>query len=497
MGRRKKFEKPCACQGNSWEDSEIKTLYCSMECLGKKRKGIEISSAHQEDGEEQTRLAVLLSHFSLEDYSRRKKKCKEVAVSKIVDLSRSVVNGVATAPACGTSHLECPGRGLKRKIGCIEAATRLGRKKKIEQEYELAKTIGRGKFGSVVLCQSKTTGEEFACKTLRKGEEIVHREVEIMQHLSGHRGVVTLKAVYEDAESFHLVMELCSEGRLADQMAREGQYSEQKAANIIKELMIAVRYCHEMGVVHRDIKPENILLTTSGQMKLADFGLAMRILDGQNLTGVVGSPAYVAPEVLLGNYSEKVDIWSAGVLLHALLVGVLPFQGDSLDAVFDAIKKEKLDFKGGVWDSISQPARDLLSKMLTRNVSTRFSANEVLRHPWISFYTEPTLTPPTLKPYDNPTLTPKQLTHTHRTESERKRLICHSSLSDDSSLTSASAYSTEVVEGEDEGLVDILAVAISRVRISEPKRSRICSPSRPIQQECSSNLKTSNLCTAF
>ncbi|KAL0422422.1 UNVERIFIED_CONTAM: Serine/threonine-protein kinase PEPKR2 [Sesamum latifolium] len=466
-----------------------------MECLGKKRKGVEISSECQKDFDEQTELAILWSHLSLEDYSRRKKKCKEVVVSKIVDLGRSVVNGVVTAPACGAASLELPGRGLKRKIGCIDAATRLGRKKKIDQEYELAKTIGKGKFGSVLLCRSKATGEEFACKTLRKGEEIVHREVEIMQHLSGHPGVVTLKAVYEDTESFYLVMELCSGGRLLDQMAREGLYSEQKAANIIKELMLAIRYCHEMGVVHRDIKPENVLLTSSGQMKLADFGLAVRILDGQRLTGVVGSPAYVAPEVLVGNYSEKVDIWSAGVLLHALLVGVLPFQGDSLETVFEAIKKEKLDFTGGVWESVSQPARDLLSGMLTRNTATRFTANEVLKHPWISFYTEPMLKTHALGPRkDNVKLTSRQLASIHGTESERKRLISCDILNDDSSPSLASSSSTEAVDGEDCGLVDVLAVAISRVRISEPKRSRICSPS---QQECSSNLKTSNLCTAF
>ncbi|KAK6143679.1 hypothetical protein DH2020_024027 [Rehmannia glutinosa] len=475
MGRRKKYKKPCACLGFNQT--------CSFFCLsGKLCLPIAISSP--------------LDPFVAGRFFEKEKEVQGNSSFKSVDSSRSVVNGVATAPACGTGRLEFPCRGLKRKIGCIDAATRLGRKKKIDQEYELAKTLGQGKFGSVVLCRSKTTGEEFACKTLRKGEEIVHREVEIMQHLSGHPGVVTLKAVYEDAESFHLVMELCSGGRLLDQMAREGQYSEQKAASIIKELMLAVRYCHEMGVVHRDIKPENILLTTSGQMKLADFGLAVRILDGQTLTGIVGSPAYVAPEVLVGNYSEKVDIWSAGVLLHALLVGVLPFQGNSLETVFEAIKKEKLDFMSGIWESVSEPARELLSKMLTRSTSTRFTASEVLRHPWISFYTEPTLNTLTLKPKTNHVRLSSKLPTSSihgGSESERKRFVSRSSLSDDSSPTS----STEVVEGDDDGLVDVLAVAISRVRISEPKRSRICSPSRPIQQECSSNLKSSNLCTAF
>lgn len=96
------------------------------------------------------------------------------------------------------------------------------------------------------------------------------------------------------------------------------------------------------------------------------------------MTGLAGSPAYVAPEVLLGSYSEKVDIWSAGVLLHALLVGVLPFQGNSLEAVFEAIKNVKLDFQKGMWDSISKPARDLVGRMLTRDVSARITADEVL-----------------------------------------------------------------------------------------------------------------------
>lgn len=99
---------------------------------------------------------------------------------------------------------------------------------------------------------------------------------------------------------------------------------------------------------------------------------------GHSLAGLAGSPAYVAPEVLSENYSEKVDVWSAGILLHALLVGVLPFKGDSLDAVFEAIKNLKLDFHTGIWESVSKPARDLLERILTRDVSARITADEVL-----------------------------------------------------------------------------------------------------------------------
>lgn len=93
---------------------------------------------------------------------------------------------------------------------------------------------------------------------------------------------------------------------------------------------------------------------------------------------MAGSPAYIAPEVLSGDYSEKVDIWSAGVILHALLVGTLPFHGDSMEVIFEAIKKVKLDFQGGMWESVSGPARDLIGRILTRDVSARMTADEVL-----------------------------------------------------------------------------------------------------------------------
>lgn len=370
-------------------------------------------------------------------------------------------------------------RGLKRKLGCIESVTRIGRRHKLGNEYEVGREIGQGKFGSVRICTKRSNGKEFACKTLPKnGEDTAHREVEIMQHLSGHPGVVHLEAVFEDKDSFHLVMELCPGGRLLDQMVKEGRYSEQRAANLMKELLMVIQYCHEMGVVHRDIKPENILLTAEGKMKVADFGLAVRVASGQKLSGLAGSPAYVAPEVLSGQYSEKVDIWGAGVLLHALLVGVLPFQGNSLEDVFEAIKNMKLDFNTGQWESISGLARDLISRMLTRDVSTRMAADNILKHPWILFYTE----------CPSKVLLTRTKVIVPRIELERVATLAISSIESSSQKSEEADDST--------GLVDVLAAAISRVRISEPKRTRLCVPASPIQQECSSNMKT-NLCTAF
>ncbi|XP_020081837.1 serine/threonine-protein kinase PEPKR2 isoform X2 [Ananas comosus] len=459
-----------------------------MESIRRKRKGTKSS------------CSFVGSHLSDDggagDLDRRsKKKCRE---SKPKPRSEMIGSGgrvgaatgaaagiVMTAPPSGGSCPDTPGRGLKRKLGCIESATRIGRKKKLEHEYALGREIGQGKFGSVRICKNKATGEEFACKTLLKnGEETVHREVEIMQHLSGHPGIVTLKAAFEDSECFHLVMELCPGGRLLDQMIGEGRYSERRAAHVLMEVMLVIKYCHNMGVVHRDIKPENILLTNNGKLKLADFGLAVRVTNGQKLSGIAGSPAYVAPEVLSGDYSEKVDIWGAGVLLHALLVGALPFQGGSLEAVFESIKNVELDFHSGMWDSVSELARDLISRMLTRDVSSRITASEVLRHPWILFYTECPLkaVPNTRLRVTNRTLAPRRI------EWEKIRAEIDSSLSETSSQKSD--------EQDECGFVDALAAAISRVRISEPKRTRLCGPAIPIQQECSSNLKA-NLCTAF
>ncbi|MFS7953217.1 putative protein kinase CAMK-CDPK family [Helianthus anomalus] len=209
----------------------------------------------------------------------------------------------------------------------------------------------------------------------------------------------------------------------------------------------------------------------------------------QSLAGLAGSPAYVAPEVLTGNYSEKADVWSAGILLHVLLVGVLPFQGDTLEDVFEAIKTVELNFHTGVWESVSKPARDLLERILTRNVDSRVTADEVLSHPWIIFYTERTIRSLSFKSKSK-----------HQGGQSSQTSIAELTVNGGSVTkyspplsTSTSLSHDNSEEQDDSGLVDALAVAISNVRISEPKRSRLCVPSSPIREQCSS---TTNLCRA-
>uniref|UniRef100_A0A0C9S9B9 TSA: Wollemia nobilis Ref_Wollemi_Transcript_8240_1567 transcribed RNA sequence n=1 Tax=Wollemia nobilis TaxID=56998 RepID=A0A0C9S9B9_9CONI len=263
----------------------------------------------------------------------------------------------------------------------------------IESEYLIGKELGRGGFGVIRLCTDKRNGQQMACKTIlkdNKGKE--QNEVQIMQKLSDHMNVVKLHKVYEDKCFLHIVMEFCSGGTLLDAMKRElpqnGCYKEYEAAKIMKALTIAIKNCHAIEVVHRDIKPENILLTCDGQLRLADFGLSLHCPKGEKLSGGVGSLFYVAPEMLLGTYTTKVDVWAAGVILHVLLSGMLPFDGSNEDILQGIQRYEQLDFCAAEWRSVSWSAKDLLSKMLCKDVEKRLSASEVLRHQWIKFYTD-------------------------------------------------------------------------------------------------------------
>lgn len=458
-----------------------------MEPLRRKRKGqLAGSNAKLEKiaclNAAAVSLASFSAHVSFEECTQQRKRRKEKIMDEQSISPHLHPTAAATVPPArkGGCLRDPPGRGLKRKVGCIEAATQTGRSLKIESDYCMGQHLGKGKFGQVRLCKNKITGEELACKTLPKnGGENVHMEVEIMQHLSGHTNVVTLRAVYEDADSLHLVMEFCSGGRLLDSMTKNGCFPEHKSANLIKELISVIKYCHDMGVVHRDVKPENILLTGDGHLKLADFGLSVHVAKGQQLSGLVGSPAYVAPEVLAGTYSEKVDVWGAGVLLHALLLGVLPFRGESVEAIFEAIKHVELDFQSEKWNSVSGPAKDLLSRMLSRDVEKRLSPEEVLSHPWILFYTESDVK-----------------VHVRRTRKKKHASPVKGDRFKESKIVTSSCDPDRKQGQGDCDLVDVLAAAILHMRISEPKRSRLCVPSCAVPQGCSSNLQTT-LCTAF
>ncbi|KAI4340853.1 hypothetical protein MLD38_025653 [Melastoma candidum] len=274
----------------------------------------------------------------------------------------------------------------KTCLGASEASN-------LKDRYIVGKELGLGQFGVIRECSDKFTGEVLACKSIARSrlstaEDVqgVKLEIEIMTRLSGHPNVVDLKEVYEEEEYVHLVMELCSGGELFDQLEKYGRFSEVEARPLFRQLMQVVLYCHENGVVHRDLKPENILLaskTSLSPIKLADFGLATYIKPGQNLYGTVGSPFYIAPDVLAGGYNQSADVWSAGVILYILLSGIPPFWGKTKSQIFDAVRAADLRFPSNQWDCISTSANSLIRGMLCKDPHRRLTAQEVLDHSWM------------------------------------------------------------------------------------------------------------------
>ncbi|KAJ8449468.1 hypothetical protein Cgig2_002265 [Carnegiea gigantea] len=263
----------------------------------------------------------------------------------------------------------------------------------IHARYELGKELGRGEFGITYLATDVETGETFACKSILKKKlrtavdiDDVRREVEIMKHLPKHPNIVTLKDTYEDDEAVHIVMELCEGGELFDRIVARGHYTERAAAAVTKTIVEVVQICHRHGVMHRDLKPENFLFANKKEnsaLKAIDFGLSIFFKPGERFTEIVGSPYYMAPEVLKRNYGPEVDVWSAGVILYILLCGVPPFWAETEQGVAQAIIRSVIDFKRDPWPKVSDNAKDLVKRMLDPDPKRRLTAQEVLDHPWL------------------------------------------------------------------------------------------------------------------
>ncbi|KAJ3672300.1 hypothetical protein LUZ60_007021 [Juncus effusus] len=263
----------------------------------------------------------------------------------------------------------------------------------LEDLYVVGEMLGQGQFGTTYLCTEISTGNRYACKTIPKRklmcpEDVndVRREIQVMHHISGQRHIVAIKGAYEDKKNVHIVMELCEGGELFDRIVERGYFSERKAAEITRVIVEVVEACHSLGVMHRDLKPENFLLQDKNDdcsLKAIDFGLSVFFKPGQIFTDVVGSPYYVAPEVLCKRYGPEADVWTAGIILYILLSGVPPFWADSQTMIFESVLRGQLDFSTEPWPEISASAKDLIRKMLVRNPSERLTAKQVLRHPWI------------------------------------------------------------------------------------------------------------------
>ncbi|KAK4371351.1 hypothetical protein RND71_010826 [Anisodus tanguticus] len=263
----------------------------------------------------------------------------------------------------------------------------------LKEFFSIGKKLGQGQFGTTFKCIEKGTGKEYACKSIAKRKlltdddvEDVRREVQIMHHLAGHPNVISIKGAYEDAVAVHVVMEHCAGGELFDRIIQRGHYTERKAAELTRTIFGVVEACHSLSVMHRDLKPENFLFVDQKEdslLKTIDFGLSVFFKPGERFNDVVGSPYYVAPEVLKKRYGPEADVWSAGVIVYILLSGVPPFWAENEQGIFEQVLHGDLDFSSDPWPSISEDAKDLVRGMLVRDPKNRLTAHEVLCHRWV------------------------------------------------------------------------------------------------------------------
>lgn len=264
----------------------------------------------------------------------------------------------------------------------------------IHKCYKFHRILGHGHFGTVrEATRISTTSSrlKFAIKSIPKekihpkGLSFMRRELEVLRVVD-HPNVIKCYEIYEDQRYVHVVMELCSGGDLFDRLISHGQYTEEHTAQMMKKIVSAVSYLHSLNICHRDIKADNFLFETgddNADIKIIDFGLA-RKFEIEKMHTVVGTPYYMAPEVLRGNYTKECDVWSLGVLLYLLLSGRPPFFALFEEDIFKKINSGKFNFKGEEWEDSSPQVQDLIRRMLVVDTSARLSLDQVLAHEWFS-----------------------------------------------------------------------------------------------------------------
>ncbi|XP_051143592.1 uncharacterized protein LOC127260008 [Andrographis paniculata] len=311
---------------------------------------------------------------------------------------------------------------------------RLQRHKMSADDFELLTIIGKGAFGEVRICRDKTTGQVYAMKKLRKSEMLRRGQVE---HVKAERNllaevdsncIVKLYCSFQDEEYLYLIMEYLPGGDVMTLLMRKDILTEDEARFYIAETVLATESIHKHNYIHRDIKPDNLLLDRYGHLRLSDFGLC-KPLDCSTITedfsvrdnlnggptsdensaaskrtqqeqlqhwqknrrtlaySTVGTPDYIAPEVLLKKgYGMECDWWSVGAIMFEMLVGYPPFYSDDPVSTCRKIVNWKQHLKFPEEVQLSAEAKDLISKLLC-GVEQRLGANgaeEIKAHPWFN-----------------------------------------------------------------------------------------------------------------
>mmetsp|Transcript_15310 Transcript_15310/g.43633 ORF Transcript_15310/g.43633 Transcript_15310/m.43633 type:complete len:794 (+) Transcript_15310:187-2568(+) len=271
--------------------------------------------------------------------------------------------------------------------------------------------IGKGGFGLVTMVVERSTKVQYACKSINKRLNVpkiapekveqhlanIDREVRVLKLLRGTLSVVTLKGVFEDDESVHIVMEYCKGGELYANLSKHGALTEAKVSMYMRSVLQTLAQCHSHRILHRDVKPGNFLLLSQEEnspLKAVDFGLAVMWEKGEMLPrtdlGLDGTPWFMAPEVISASETYPAsDVWSAGVMCYQLLSGRLPFDDrknrldPALSVVWRSILTDEVSFTGKEWDTVSNEAKAFVRRLLNKDPRQRPTAREALKDPWL------------------------------------------------------------------------------------------------------------------
>ena len=268
---------------------------------------------------------------------------------------------------------------------------KFSKQKNLTKKYKFVSLIGSGAFGKVRLyVDAHTKSFRYAIKTIKKNFlrsniESIKSEINILRSLD-HPNIVKYFETYEDENYLHIVMEYIEGDNLFRVLTRQNKFkfSERIIAQIMKCLLVAVLFLHHNGIIHRDIKPENIVFVKSDKfdaLKLIDFGLSIQ-QNARKSNRRVGTPYYMAPEMIMGNFNFASDVWSIGVILFIMVTGKLPFRGKSKNEVFERIKEGEYDTNILTRSKCSREVKDLIRKMLVTAHEKRITVECALQHIW-------------------------------------------------------------------------------------------------------------------
>ena len=254
-------------------------------------------------------------------------------------------------------------------------------------DYEIKETIGKGTFSVVKLGINKITKEKVAIKILKKkkmqkskDKSRLEREISILKRLN-HINVIKIYKITEELENYYIVMEYCENGELFNYIVAHQRLSEEVTSYFFYQLINGLDYIHHKNIVHRDLKPENLLLSKDNILKIVDFGLSnYYYLDGKLLSTPCGSPCYASPEMVCGNKYNgfRIDIWSCGIIIFAMICGYLPFEDPDNEILFKKIMKCEVDYP----DYLSDDVLDIMNKIIVVDPNKRYNIEQIKKHPF-------------------------------------------------------------------------------------------------------------------